>query len=227
MVASNQERMSSAVSTATLDLQDVLSSFNGDCLVSLRLSISASDSIHSFDNIPPFPTKTNPVAFVSDFKNKCQPSRGTHRPSGDVRSIVTLPTAPRRKALLTEKIDIHAWKVSDSSKIRARLLMPCSCRFLSHPLPSHGRGQREMPWMSLLSIRGLPRAPQLVLPPWRMSPTAILRGVSTPPVHSSFRRSWYQTQLRLFPCPSTLRRARAARLLWRFGEEESHSLLYL
>ncbi|KAI0794192.1 hypothetical protein C8Q74DRAFT_1405253 [Fomes fomentarius] len=112
MVASTQERMSPTVSTATLDLQDVLSSFNGDCLVSLRLSISASDSIHSFDNIPPFPTKPNPVAFVSDFKNKCQPSRGTHRPSGDVRSIVTLPTAPRRKAMLTEKIDIHAWKVS-------------------------------------------------------------------------------------------------------------------
>ncbi|KAI0704065.1 hypothetical protein C8Q76DRAFT_753499 [Earliella scabrosa] len=121
-----QEPISSAASTSTVDLQGIVSAFTGDCLVSLRLSFSASDSTRSFEDIPPFPSSTKPLVFLNDFG---APILSSHTPrSQEIRDVsrplVTLPTGPRRKAMLMEKISVHAWNLKVSTLPSSELPAP-------------------------------------------------------------------------------------------------------
>ncbi|KAI0741712.1 hypothetical protein C8Q80DRAFT_151027 [Daedaleopsis nitida] len=67
-----QGHISSTTSTATLDLQEILSSFAGDCLISIRLSLASSDSTHSFDDLAPFALP--PTSSVTLTKQDMAPS---------------------------------------------------------------------------------------------------------------------------------------------------------
>ncbi|KAI0640787.1 hypothetical protein C8Q79DRAFT_1015011 [Trametes meyenii] len=103
---------SSAGSMATLDLQDVLTSCPGENLLSTSLSfISTLESSHSFDNVPPFPTTSKPLIFFNDLGLSLfrSPPHSAVASSDIARPLLTSPTGPRMKVMITEQVSVGAW----------------------------------------------------------------------------------------------------------------------
>ena len=115
----SQGHITSRVSTASLDLQTILSSYVAESLLSTRLSFSSTSSslqsFQSFDDVPPFPAQRKPRLFVNHLGLAGQPSAAQHTPttplhSGDgSHSLVFSSTASRPQVILMEKASIHAW----------------------------------------------------------------------------------------------------------------------
>ncbi|KAI0676077.1 hypothetical protein C8Q78DRAFT_964232 [Trametes maxima] len=107
--------LSSAGSTATLDLQDALTACPGENLLSTRLSfISTLESSHSFDNVPPFPATSKPLIFLNDLGTSLlgSPPHPAIASSNLSRPLLTSPTGPRMKAMITEQVSVGAWVYS-------------------------------------------------------------------------------------------------------------------
>ncbi|KAI8996398.1 hypothetical protein BD414DRAFT_455072 [Trametes punicea] len=102
-------------STATLDLQDVLSSFSGECLLSTSLSlVSNSESVHSFDDVPPFPDAAKPLVFTAELGTSLLgPLSSTSAASRcDLRLLTTVPTGPRLRVMMLEPASLDGWAAS-------------------------------------------------------------------------------------------------------------------
>ncbi|KAI0358119.1 hypothetical protein OH77DRAFT_1397671 [Trametes cingulata] len=100
-------------STATLDIQDLLSSAPSEHLLSTALdSIYPAESTHSFDDVPPFPTSAKPLIFSNEvgpclsrtnvaFPSLADPDAG--------RLLMTSPTGPRLRVMMMEILSVKAW----------------------------------------------------------------------------------------------------------------------
>ncbi|KAJ2986646.1 hypothetical protein NUW54_g9690 [Trametes sanguinea] len=114
-----------AGSAASLDIQDVLSSFSGECLLaaSISLVISDSGSSHSFDDAPPFPTSAKPLIFTAELGVSLHGSHTTNfgTASRDSRLLTTVPTGPRIKMMMLEPASVECWLRS----IRPSTEAPC------------------------------------------------------------------------------------------------------
>ena len=112
--SSKSEMIVSTDSTATLDLQDLLSSLSGDNLLSTSLSlISASASSHSFDDVPPFPTTSRPSIFLPELGDSLLgPKSGSSSFPSDDPLRTTVPTGPRLKLMMLEPASVAGWIVS-------------------------------------------------------------------------------------------------------------------
>ena len=118
----SQGHITSKASTASLDLQIILSSYVAESLLSTRLRFSStSSSLQSFqyfDDIPPCPTQRKPQVFVNDLGLAGHPSAaqrapGTPRRSGDAyRTPVFSPIAPRPQVMMMQKASMRTWVVS-------------------------------------------------------------------------------------------------------------------
>ncbi|KAM5532795.1 hypothetical protein V8D89_013514 [Ganoderma adspersum] len=86
----SQGHITSRASTASLDLQTILSSYVAESLLSTRLSFSSTSSslqsFQSFDDVPPFPAQRNPRLFVNDLGLAGQPSAAQHTPTTPIHS---------------------------------------------------------------------------------------------------------------------------------------------
>ncbi|KAI0330932.1 hypothetical protein GY45DRAFT_1323067 [Cubamyces sp. BRFM 1775] len=118
--SANNDVMVSADSTATLDLQDLLSSLSGENLLSTSLSVlSASGSTHSFDDVPPFPATSKPSIFVPELGDSLlrPKAAGSNFPISDDRLRTTVPTAPRLKLMMLEPASVAGWIASVPSAL--------------------------------------------------------------------------------------------------------------
>ncbi|KAH9884799.1 hypothetical protein C8Q73DRAFT_349537 [Cubamyces lactineus] len=123
--SSYSEVIVSADSTATLDLQDLLSSLSGDNLLSTSLSLlSASGSSHSLDDVPPFPTSSRPSIFLPELGDSLlgPKSANSNFSTGDDRLRTTVPTGPRLKLMMLEPASVAGWIASVPSALKP----PCA-----------------------------------------------------------------------------------------------------
>ncbi|KAH9940807.1 uncharacterized protein BXZ73DRAFT_75350 [Epithele typhae] len=117
MAVETQDRLASTGSTATLDLQEVLSTVIGEPLLSTHLSLpSVVELAHPVCEVPPFPSIRDVTMSVHDrsTSDAQRVSRSPVVPIADnvSRSLITLPTGPRLKVMMVEKISIRAWTES-------------------------------------------------------------------------------------------------------------------
>ncbi|KAI0364725.1 hypothetical protein BV20DRAFT_823896 [Pilatotrama ljubarskyi] len=106
----------SAGSNATLNLQDLLSSAPSEHLLSTGLDlISAAESTHSFDDVPPFPTTARPLVFVNELGPSLFKSEAAFADLPDCHSthrLTTSPTGPRLRVMMMESLSVKTWASS-------------------------------------------------------------------------------------------------------------------
>ena len=122
MATETQAHIASAGSTATLDIQEVLSSFPHDPITSTRPSFASIDSC-SLDDVPPYPSRCPPLFLLNGFcesllAHPASFSSGLAN-SDKPRPLITSPTPPRLKVMLIEKISLEAWAVSGAICLQA------------------------------------------------------------------------------------------------------------
>ncbi|OBZ74057.1 hypothetical protein A0H81_06168 [Grifola frondosa] len=108
-------------SSATLDIKDILAANPCDSILSSLLTVSSTlDSIHSFEDVPCFPTGHRPKLYrhrttAPVLVPTARPGSGGTCTSEDSEATIAAPTEPRLKAMIMETICVDKWAASTHS----------------------------------------------------------------------------------------------------------------